>query len=53
MSPRAPVQNYNKEATIASLQKLKAVAAANHAQVWINHDVAQTATLRVSPAYYE
>jgi N-acyl homoserine lactone hydrolase len=52
-TPRAPVQNYNKEATITSLQKLKAVATANNAQVWINHDVAQTATLRISPAYYE
>jgi N-acyl homoserine lactone hydrolase len=52
-TPRAPVQNFDKDATIASLQKLKALAAANNAQVWINHDVAQTATLRMSPAYYE
>jgi len=52
-TPRAPVQNYDKEATIASLQKLKAAAAANKAQVWINHDVAQTASLRKSPGYYE
>ena len=52
-TPRAPVQNYDKDATISSLQKLKSVAAANHAQVWINHDAAQTATLRMSPAYYE
>jgi glyoxylase-like metal-dependent hydrolase (beta-lactamase superfamily II) len=52
-TPRAPVQNYDKDATIASLQKLKALAAANNAQVWINHDVAQTATLRMSPGYYE
>jgi glyoxylase-like metal-dependent hydrolase (beta-lactamase superfamily II) len=52
-TPRAPVQNYDKEATISSLQKLKAVAAANNAQVWINHDAAQTATLRLSPAYYD
>lgn len=52
-TPRAPVQNYDKDATITSLQKLKAVAAANNARVWINHDAAQTATLRLSPAYYE
>jgi hypothetical protein len=50
-TPRAPVQNYDKEATITSLQKLKAVAAANKAQVWINHDAVQTATLRLAPAY--
>jgi hypothetical protein len=24
-----------------------------NAQVWINHDAAQTAMLRMSPAYYE
>jgi glyoxylase-like metal-dependent hydrolase (beta-lactamase superfamily II) len=52
-TPRAPVQNYDKDATIASLQKLKTVATASKAQVWINHDVAQTASLRKSPAYYE
>jgi glyoxylase-like metal-dependent hydrolase (beta-lactamase superfamily II) len=52
-TPRAPVQNYDKDATVASLQKLRAVAAANNAQVWINHDAAQTATLKLSPRYYE
>jgi glyoxylase-like metal-dependent hydrolase (beta-lactamase superfamily II) len=52
-TPRAPVQNFDKEATITSLQKLKQVAAANNAQVWINHDSAQTASLKKSPAYYE
>jgi len=35
------------------VEKLHAVVAANKAQVWINHDPAQTATLRKSPAYYE
>jgi glyoxylase-like metal-dependent hydrolase (beta-lactamase superfamily II) len=52
-TPRAPVQNFDKEATITSLQKLKQAAAANKAQVWINHDVAQTKTLKMSPAFYE
>jgi N-acyl homoserine lactone hydrolase len=52
-TPRAPVQNFDKEATITSLEKLKKAAASTNAQVWINHDVEQTATLRKSPAYYE
>lgn len=52
-TPRAPVQNFDKEATIQSVEKLKAIAAANKAQVWINHDAAQTATLKMSPAYYD
>jgi N-acyl homoserine lactone hydrolase len=52
-TPRAPVQNFDKEATITSLEKLKKVAASTNAQVWINHDVTQTATLKRSPAYYD
>ena len=52
-TPRAPVQNFDKEATIKSVEKLRNVAAANNAQVWINHDSAQTATLTKSPAYIE
>jgi glyoxylase-like metal-dependent hydrolase (beta-lactamase superfamily II) len=52
-TPRAPVQNFDKEATVVSLQKLKSAASANRAQVWINHDIAQTKTLKMSPAYYD
>ena len=52
-TPRAPVQNFDKEATLKSIEKLHTVAAANKAQVWINHDSAQTATLTKSPAYIE
>src|SRR5436190_2944388 len=37
-TPRAPAQNFDREATIKSVEKLHAVAAANKAQVWINHD---------------
>jgi N-acyl homoserine lactone hydrolase len=51
--PRAPVQNFSKEQTLASIDKLKSVAAADRAQVWINHDQAQTATLKKSPAFYD
>ena len=51
--PRAPVQNFSKEQTLASLEKLAGVAATNKAQVWINHDQAQTATLKKSPEYFE
>jgi glyoxylase-like metal-dependent hydrolase (beta-lactamase superfamily II) len=52
-TPRAPVQNFDKEATIKSVVKLKDVAAQSKAQVWINHDAAQTASLKMSPAYYD
>ena len=52
-TPRAPAQNFDREVTIKSVEKLHGVAAASKAQVWINHDPVQTATLRKSPAYYE
>jgi glyoxylase-like metal-dependent hydrolase (beta-lactamase superfamily II) len=52
-TPRAPVQNFDKDESIKSVNKLRRVAAANKAQVWINHDFAQTATLKKSPAYYD
>lgn len=50
---RVPVQNFSKEQTLESMEKLAGFAAANKAQVWINHDPAQTATLPKSPAYIE
>lgn len=52
-TPRAPVQNFDKEATVKSVEKLRGIAATSKAQVWINHDAAQTATLKMSPAYYD
>lgn len=50
---RSPVQNANREQTLQSMDKIAAVAAANKAQIWINHDVDQTAKLKKSPAYIE
>jgi glyoxylase-like metal-dependent hydrolase (beta-lactamase superfamily II) len=50
---RVPVQNYSKEQTLESMEKLAAVATANKAQVWINHDPAQTARLPRPPAFVE
>jgi glyoxylase-like metal-dependent hydrolase (beta-lactamase superfamily II) len=50
---RAPVQNYNKEQTIESMDRLANIAAVNHAQIWINHDPEQTAQLKKAPAYIE
>jgi hypothetical protein len=50
---RAPVQNFSKEQTLESMEKLAGVAAANKAQIWINHDPAQTATLPKAPAFIQ
>src|SRR3954471_12329941 len=50
---RAPVQNFDKEKTVQSIDRLARIAAENNAEIWINHDPAQTATLPKSPAYAE
>jgi N-acyl homoserine lactone hydrolase len=50
---RVPALNVNKEQTLASMQRLSDILARDKAQLWINHDKAQRATLRLSPAYYE
>jgi glyoxylase-like metal-dependent hydrolase (beta-lactamase superfamily II) len=50
---RSPVQNFNREQTLQSMDKIASVAAASKAQIWINHDVDQTAKLKKAPAYIE
>ncbi|HEY4374974.1 MAG TPA: N-acyl homoserine lactonase family protein [Burkholderiales bacterium] len=50
---RVPAANYDKEASVRSMQKAAQVMAANHAQLWINHDAAQSATIPKAPRYVE
>jgi glyoxylase-like metal-dependent hydrolase (beta-lactamase superfamily II) len=50
---RSPVQNFSKEQTLASMEKLAGVLGATKAQLWINHDPAETAALPAAPAYVE
>ena len=50
---RSPVQNFNKEQTIQSMDKIASVAAANRARIVINHDQQQTVTLPKAPAFME
>jgi len=50
---RVPSANYDKEASARSMQKAAAVLAANQAQLWINHDMAQSATIPKAPRYVE
>ena len=49
---RVPAGNTDHQATLVSMDRLAALMAAYHAKMWINHDAAQTATLRHSPAFY-
>jgi N-acyl homoserine lactone hydrolase len=50
---RVPGFNFNIEQSKASLDKVDALVKAEHAQLWINHDSAQSATVRHAPAFYD
>jgi N-acyl homoserine lactone hydrolase len=48
-----PANNFSKEQTLASMQKLSEIMAKEKAQLWINHDKAQRDTLKLSPEFYD
>ncbi len=50
---RVPSINFNKEQTLASMQKLSEIMTREHAQLWINHDKAQRDSQKMSPAFYD
>ena len=50
---RIPAGNTDKDQTVASMAKMAAILEKEHAQLWINHDTQQSATLKYSPAFYE
>jgi N-acyl homoserine lactone hydrolase len=50
---RVPAMNFDKDQTLASMQQIAEVMAKEKAQLWINHDKAQRATLKLSPAFYD
>jgi N-acyl homoserine lactone hydrolase len=50
---RVPSINFDKDKTLASMQRLADLMAQNHAQLWINHDKVQSDTQRHAPQFYE
>jgi N-acyl homoserine lactone hydrolase len=50
---RVPSMNTNRDQTLASMQRLATVLEERRAQLWINHDQPQSASLRHAPASYE
>jgi N-acyl homoserine lactone hydrolase len=50
---RVPSMNTNREQTLTSMQRIASVLETRKAQLWINHDKAQSAQLRYAPAFYE
>jgi len=50
---RVPTMNVDTEKTLASMQRLADLLAERHAQLWINHDKAQSDQLRHAPDAYQ
>src|SRR5712691_11601267 len=50
---RVPSMNFNRDQTLASLQRIATVLEERKATLWINHDKPQSTQLRYAPAYYE
>jgi N-acyl homoserine lactone hydrolase len=50
---RVPQMNFNRDQTLASLQRIAALLDERKAQLWINHDKPQSDRLRYAPAFYE
>ena len=50
---RVPGFNFSKEETLASMQHIADILAKEHAQLWINHDKAQTDAQKKPPEFYE
>ena len=48
-----PVNNFSKEQTLASMERLSGVLSKDKAQLWINHDKAQRDTLKMAPEFYD
>ena len=48
-----PANNVDREKTMASYQRIADLLAQHKAQLWINHDAPQRATLKLAPDYYE
>ena len=50
---QVPSMNFNRDQTLASLERPATALAEKKGQLWINHDKPRSATLRYAPAYYE
>jgi N-acyl homoserine lactone hydrolase len=46
---RVPARNFDKSESLQSMQKVESVLAMEHAELWINHDKAQSAAIPKAP----
>jgi glyoxylase-like metal-dependent hydrolase (beta-lactamase superfamily II) len=47
---RVPARNFDKQKTVQSMERIAAVLESEHAELWINHDKAQSASIPKAPA---
>jgi len=50
---RVPSFNFNQEQSVASMNRVADIMAKEQAQLWINHDKAQSDTQKKAPEFYE
>lgn len=50
---RVPSLNFDKDKTAASMQRMADILAKEKAQLWINHDKAQSDSLKMAPGFYD
>jgi glyoxylase-like metal-dependent hydrolase (beta-lactamase superfamily II) len=50
---RVPSPNFNKDQTLASMQKIAETISREEAQLWINHDKEQRDILKMAPEFYD
>ncbi len=50
---RVPGFNFNADQSRQSMDRVDAIVKSEHAQLWINHDSKQSATILHAPKYYE
>ena len=48
-----PDNNWSKQASLQSMEKIAGIMAKEHAQLWINHDQSQSDAQKKLPAFYE
>jgi N-acyl homoserine lactone hydrolase len=50
---RVPKFNFNADQSRRSMDRIDAIVKSEHAQLWINHDSKQSATISHAPKYYD
>ena len=53
MHKRVPSFNFDKEQSVKSMEETEQFLKANHATLWIQHDLEQNADIKHAPAYYD